>query len=79
MDIFILIFLSLVVGFNTGLAFHLSNKIEEQRKIIDSIIQSLLDQKTTFDLSSKLTLEYLSRLERDISFLSSIPPSTTIN
>ena len=79
MNVFILIFLSLIIGINTGLIFYLYKKNMDHKKVIDGLVQNILSQKTTLELSNKLTLDYLNRLERDISLLSSIPPNTTIN
>tara|TARA_A100001011_G_scaffold400362_1_gene514375 strand:- start:7395 stop:7634 length:240 start_codon:yes stop_codon:yes gene_type:complete len=79
MDLFVLIFLALIIGINTGLIFYLYRKNIEQKKTIDNLVKNLLNHKANYDLNSKLTLEYLSRLERDITLLSSLPPNTTIN
>ena len=79
MDVFILIFLSLIIGINTGLIFYLYKKNMDHKKVIDNMVQNILNQKSNFEISNKLTLDYLKRLERDISLLSSIPPNTTIN
>ena len=75
----ILILLSLVIGVNVGLTLYLYKRNMEQQKIIESIVQNILSHKSNFELNNKLTLEYLKRLERDISLLSMVPPSTTIN
>ena len=75
----ILILLSLVIGVNVGLTLYLYKRNIEQQKVIESIVQSILSHKSNFELTNKLTLDYLKRLERDVSLLSMVPPSTTVN